>query len=74
MAIKKLEIKDKIKGSAAENSQKKESQPEISTEQILKESKIDETETMESRQARLQEHKNKLIEARNAERKEDLMR
>jgi hypothetical protein len=40
----------------------------------LKESKIDESETLESRQARLQEHKNKLIEARNAERKEELMR
>ena len=40
----------------------------------MKESKIDDSETLESRQARLLEHKNKLIEARNAERKEDLMR
>jgi hypothetical protein len=35
---------------------------------------VEDNETLDERKKRLQEHKDKLIETRNAERKEELMR
>lgn len=46
----------------------------VSSDQILADTKAKEDESMEERKMRLQEYKDKMIEARNAERRDELMR
>lgn len=70
-AIKRLEMEEKrkqYKGQAAP--QKKAAD----NDKILEATKTNENESMEERRLRLQAYKDKMIEARNAERKDELMK
>lgn len=69
-AIKRLEMEEKRKQYKGAAAQKKE----VTNDKILEDTKTNENESMEERKQRLQAYKDKMIEARNAERQDELMK
>ena len=77
-AIAKVELQDKAGKGQAKKTESKEESKEGEGYQgtviMLEATRSNKEQTLEDRQNQLQDYKDKLIEARNAERKEDLMR
>ena len=73
-AIATVELQDKAKGGKKTKEEKKEGEGYQGTVIMLEATRSNKEQTLEERQNQLQDYKDKLIEARNAERKEDLMR
>lgn len=73
-AIATVELQDKAKGSKKVKEEAKDGEGYQGTVIMLEATRSNKEQTLEERQNQLQDYKDKLIEARNAERKEDLMR
>lgn len=74
-AIATVELQDKAKGAGKKvKEEKKEGEGYQGTVIMLEATRSNKEQSLEDRQNQLQDYKDKLIEARNAERKEDLMR
>ena len=71
-AIAKIEVADQAKGSKKKEESKDGGYQ--GTVILLEKTRSNKDQSLEDRQNQLQDYKDKLIEARNAERKEDLMR